>query len=208
VALSEAAIGILVLPIAAAQAGPTHSSANGQSSGTPDGSLGGLLDNLKPDQITNQLLNQVGGLAVSTDTPSATATAPGAVPGSTPSATASQPSAPATGPSEFCGPERTTNKVTAEACLEFADGVTSARAYVTNASSVAQTVALVLSRTNQTSIQIECTVAPGSSKSICDTPTMPNVSGVSQDAIAEIVAVGAPISAGVVRVESGMTTSE
>jgi hypothetical protein len=98
--------------------------------------------------------------------------------------------------------------VTALACLEYAGGATSARAYVTNTTSVSQTVALVLSRTNQTSIEIDCTVAAGTSKGICQTPTMPDVSGVSQDAIAEIVAVGAPVSAGVVRVESGMTTSQ
>lgn len=203
VALSAAALGILVLPIAAAEAGPTHTSAGSAASGTADGSLGGLLDNIKPGQITNQLLNQVGGLAVSSATP--TATPSGSKPAATPTTSSSGAAA---APTEFCGPQRTQSKVTALACLEYAGGATSARAYVTNTSSAAQTVAVVLNRTNQTSIEITCTIAPGTTKGVCQTPTLPDVSGVEQDAVAEIVAVGAPVSAGVVHVESGMTMSQ
>jgi hypothetical protein len=108
---------------------------------------------------------------------------------------------------EFCGPARTAaavgGEVRAQACIEQGGDAVSARIYVANGSTVPQLVALNLTRGDGSVVQVRCTIAAGDAAGRCETGPVRSVAG-GVNAIGELVAVGAPLSAGVVHVESGL----
>jgi hypothetical protein len=196
-ALSAAAIGIVVLPIAVAQAHPSHSTAS--STSQVDKNTSSLLKNVKPNELTSQLLTALGQL---NNQPAASGAKVGAT---TTGAKQGGTAAKAPRSAENCGPARSAASalVTAQACVERQGNSSWARVYVSNASAVPQVVALDLSRTNRQIVQIQCLIAPHTEHGQCQTTPLADVSDVTQDAVAEILAQGAPVSAGVLHVESG-----
>ena len=168
-ALAGAVVGVVVLPIAAAQATPPQShDAQAASAATVPGSY------------------QVSAA------PSASAGA--GVQALTP---------------EFCGTPRTATfaggAVRVQACVEQSDGAAAARVYVANDTSKDQLVALNLTRADGTVVQVQCTITAGDAAGLCATSPMLTSSGKGAfDAIAELATQGAPLSAGVVHVESGL----
>jgi hypothetical protein len=166
-ALAGAVVGVVLLPIAAAQANPTGS---GSTAAT---------------QISAQ--NSVAGSAAPTATPTA-AQALGA---------------------EYCGAATTVGSgataVQAQSCVEQADGTASAKVYVSNGSTVVQTVTLNLTRSDGTLIQVQCAIAAGDTSGTCATDALPTTSGSGAfNAIAEMIAAGRPLSDGVLHTESGL----
>jgi hypothetical protein len=172
IALAGAVVGVVVLPIAAAQATPSQNHDSSASvSGKPSGAPG-------------------------TAQPSATASpSPGAgVQALTP---------------EFCGTARVATMadgtVHVQACVVQADGSVAARAYVSNDTSKDEIVALNLTRADGGVVQVQCTITAGDGSGLCATsPTAIGTGTGAFNAIAELAAQGAPLSAGVVHVESGL----
>lgn len=178
IALAGAVVGVVVLPIAAAQASPPTKSHDILSSSGAQGANSG----------------QPGA-----DQASAT---PSASPGS-----GAQALAP-----EFCGAPLTTKvfggAVRVQACVEQSAGSASARVYVANGTSAQQTVALNLTRADGSVVQVRCTITAGDAAGLCATsPTAISDGSGAFNAIAEIAAQGAPVSAGVVHVESGLVAA-
>jgi hypothetical protein len=169
-ALAGAVVGVVVLPIAAAQATPSQSHDAQVTAGQPGAPGSGQA--------------------------SATASAsPGA-------------GVQALNP-EYCGTARTATMsggtVRVQACVVQADAAASARVYVANGTGKDQLVALNLTRADGTVIQVQCTIAAADANGLCATsPTAISGGAGAFNAIAELAAVGAPLSAGVVHVESGL----
>ena len=174
IALAGAVVGVVVLPIAAAQASPpakNHDILASSGQGANNGQPG-----------ANQ--------ASATPSPSAGSGAQAIAP-------------------EFCGAPLTATvtggTVRVQACVDQAAGSASARVYVANGTSAAQTVALNLTRADGTVVQVQCAIAAGDAAGLCATsPTAISGGSGAFNAIAEIAAQGAPLSAGVVHVESGL----
>lgn len=164
IALAGAVVGVVLLPIAAAQATPSQGSA---SSAAAAGAAG--------------------------DSPSASSSAARAV------------------AAEFCGPVRVSavsgGTVRVQACVEQAAGAASARIYVANGSSNAQSAVLNLTGADGTVVQVQCTVAAGDGAGRCEAGPQAVAAGDSLDAIAELTQAGAPVSAGVVHIESGLVAA-
>ncbi len=176
-ALAGAVVGVVVLPIAAAQASPPVK--NHDMSATAAG------------QGTNSGLN--ADQASATASPSAGSGAQALTP-------------------EFCGAQIsakvTGGTVRVQACVEQSAGSASARVYVANGTGENQTVALNLTRADGSAIQVQCTIAAGDAAGICATsPTAISSGSGAYNAIAELAAQGAPLSAGVVHVESGLVAA-
>lgn len=178
IALAGAVVGVVVLPIAAAQASPPVRNQGPLSASGNQGTNGG---------------------------------GPGAnQPSTTPSPSAgsgAQPLAP-----EFCGTPVTANvaggKVHVQACVDQGAGSASARVYVANGTSADQTVVLNLTRTDGSVVQVQCTISGGDAAGLCATaPTAIGAGGGAFNAIAELATQGAPLSAGVVHVESGLVAA-
>lgn len=170
-ALAGAVVGVVVLPIAAAQATPPQSHDTAGHNVTVPGTY----------QVSAK--------------PSASAAA------------GVQALAP-----EFCGLTRTATfaggAVRVQACVEQTDGSAAARVYVANNTSKDQLVALNLTRADGTVVQVQCTVAAGDATGLCATsPTAISSGKGAFDAIAELATQGAPLSAGVVHVESGLVAA-
>jgi hypothetical protein len=169
IALAGAVVGVVVLPIAAAQATPPgHDAKNAAGSASAPGTY------------------QIPG-------------APSASPG-----TGVQALTP-----EFCGAVRTsttaTGAVRVQACVDQADGSATGRVYVANNTSKDQLVALNLTRADGSVVQVQCTITAGDAAGLCATSPTAITSGKGAfAAIAELAAQGAPLSAGVVHVESGL----
>jgi hypothetical protein len=172
-ALAGAVVGVVLLPIAAAQATPSQ------------------------NRETQSVTAQSAGSGQAAATPSASAsTAPdGAVRAVTP---------------EFCGVARTTalsagGSVHVQACVDQIGGTASARVYVANSGSIAQVVALNLTRTDGSVVQVQCTVPAADTSGLCSTsPVAIGGGSGAYNAIAELVGENQPVSAGVVHVESGL----
>lgn len=169
IALAGAVVGVVVLPIAAAQATPPQ---NHETKGASSASVPGTY--------------QVSG-------------APSASPGA-----GVQALTP-----EFCGAVRTATTaagaVRVQACVDQADGSATGRVYVTNGTSKDQLVALNLTRADGSVVQVQCTIIAGDAAGLCETgPTAISSGKGAFDAIAELATQGAPLSAGVVHVESGL----
>lgn len=205
VALSAAAIGLVVLPIAAAQAHPANPTVENQSA---DSAASPSLTGLRPGQLTNSLLTQLSQLASTGGSSAQPGTSTSAQGGSGNSG-ASQVSP------EFCGPSGSGNghQVTAQACVEHSAVATWARAYVTNNSTSTQVVALNLTASNGQVVETKCEIGAGSTHAICETPRLTGSqlltakgAKATDDAIAEILPVDAPVSAGVLHVESGQVS--
>lgn len=203
-ALSAAAIGLVVLPIAAAQAHPAHPAAENQSTNAADSSS---LSGLQPGQLTNQLLTQLGQLSSSGDSTTGSGTSTTSASSQNGSTVGASQIAP-----EFCGPagSLSDNQVSAQACVERSAAGSWARAYVTNDSSTTQVVALNLTASNGQVVETKCQIAAGSTHAICETPQLTGSqlaasdgAKATEDAIAEILPANAPVSAGVLHVESG-----
>lgn len=171
IALAGAVVGVVVLPIAAAQATPSQ----GRDAQAAAGRLAG---------------------APSSDQPSVTASpSPGA-------------GVQALNP-EFCGAARTATlsggSVHVQACVVQEDGAAAGRVYVANNTGKDQLVALNLTRADGTVVQVQCTVTAADVNGMCATsPTAISGGTGAFNAIAELATVGAPLSAGVVHVESGL----
>jgi hypothetical protein len=170
IALAGAVVGVVVLPIAAAQATPPQSreAKGGAGSASAPGSY------------------QVSG-------------APSASPGA-----GVQALTP-----EFCGAVRAVTTaagtVRVQACVKQTDGSAAGRVYVANNTSKDQLVALNLTRADGSVVQVQCTIAAGDAAGLCATgPTAISSGKGAFAAIAELAAQGAPLSAGVVHVESGL----
>jgi hypothetical protein len=168
IALAGAVVGVVVLPIAAAQATPPQ---NRETKGA-NASVPGTF--------------QVSG-------------APSATPGA-----GVQALTP-----EFCGAVRTATTaagaVRVQACVKQANGSATGRVYVANNTGKDQLVALNLTRADGSVVQVQCTIAAGDAAGLCATsPTAISSGKGAFDAIAELAAQGAPLSAGVVHVESGL----
>jgi hypothetical protein len=175
-ALAGAVVGVVLLPIAAAQA-------------TPPASQG---------STTLAQSGQPGSTTQGSATPSASAS-----PSADPNAGV-QALTP-----EFCGASLTKSVtggvVHVQSCVEQSDGSATARVYVANESATAQVVALNLTRADGSTVSVQCTIAAGDSSGQCETsPTSIGAGTGGFNAIAELVAQGAPVSAGVVHVESGL----
>ncbi|HEV2345603.1 MAG TPA: hypothetical protein VGS97_16005 [Actinocrinis sp.] len=170
-ALAGAVVGVVVLPIAAAQATPSQS----HDAQAAAGRLAGA---------------QASGQPSATASPS-----PGA-------------GVQALNP-EFCGTARTATMsdgtVRVQACVVQEDTAAAARVYVANGTSKDQLVALNLTRADGTVIQVQCTITAADANGLCATsPTAISGGTGAFNAIAELATVGAPLSAGVVHVESGL----
>jgi hypothetical protein len=173
-ALAGAVVGVVLLPIAAAQATPPA-----QSSGTLAGAGPGAVPT---------------GTGQASATPSASASADAGVKALTP---------------EFCGDSLTKTVsggvVHVQSCVVQANGSAAARVYVANETSANQLVALNLVRSDGSVVSVQCTIAAGDAAGQCATsPTSISTGSGGYNAVAELVAVGAPVSAGVVHVESGL----
>lgn len=179
IALAGAVVGVVVLPIAAAQASPPV-----KNRGIPSGFL---------SQGSN-----AGGPAA--DQASATPS---------PSAgSGAQALAP-----EFCGTPVTANlrggTLRVQACVDQGADSVSARVYVANGTSADRIVALNLTRADGSAVQVQCTIAAGDLAGLCATaPTAIGGGSGAFNAIAELAAQGAPLSAGVVHVESGLVAPQ
>jgi hypothetical protein len=173
-ALAGAVVGVVLLPIAAAQANPdptgsSYAAGSGQSSAQ------------SPTQSSSPSSAQ----------PTATPTA-----------------AQALG-AEYCGATTSTGvgaaAIQAQACVEQSDGAVSAKVYVSNGSATDQTVALNLTRTDGSVVQVQCTVAAADTSGSCETAALPTTGGTgAYNAIAELIAANQPVSAGVLHTESGL----
>jgi hypothetical protein len=113
---------------------------------------------------------------------------------------------------EFCGaPLAATvagGAVRVQACVDQAAGSASARVYVANGTNAQQTVALNLTRADGSVVQVQCVITAGDAAGLCATsPTSISDGHGAFNAIAEIAAQGAPVSAGVVHVESGLVAA-
>jgi hypothetical protein len=175
-ALAGAVVGVVLLPIAAAQATPPS-----QNHETQAGA------------------GQTAG-AAATGTGQASAT---------PSASASPGAAAQALTPEFCGTSLTKTVsggvVHIQSCVEQADGSAAARVYVANGTGTAQVVALNLVRSDGSVVSVQCTIAAGDAAGQCATsPTSISAGTGGYNAVAELVAEGAPVSAGVLHVESGL----
>jgi hypothetical protein len=171
VALAGAVVGVVVLPIAAAQATPSqnHDSQSGGSS-----------------------LSAAGQ------------TAPGAE--------STSPVAQAVA-SEFCGTatntKRSDGSIRTQACVIQNGGTVLARLYVSNGTSTPQVAALNLTQVNGDVVQVQCVVAAGDSSAQCATSPVPVGSGAGAfNAVAELVGQNAPVSAGLIHVESGLVAPQ
>jgi len=178
IALAGAVVGVVLLPIAAAQATPSQnrdSQASAQSAGQ--------------DASANQ----------------ATPTPAGSAAGGSAAAGGVQALTP-----EYCGPARTSKAaaggtVRAQTCVDQIGGTASARVYVSNGATIAEIVALNLTRTDGSVVQVQCTVAAGDASGLCATSPVSISGGTgAYNAIAELVGENEPVSAGVVHVESGL----
>jgi hypothetical protein len=177
-ALAGAVVGVVLLPIAAAQANPdptgsSYAAGSGQSSA----------------QSSAQSSTQPS--SPSSAQPTATPTA-----------------AQALG-AEYCGATTSTGvgaaAIQAQACVEQSDGAVSAKVYVSNGSATDQTVALNLTRTDGTVVQVQCTIAAADTSGSCETAALPTTGGTgAYNAIAELIAANQPVSAGVLHTESGL----
>jgi hypothetical protein len=111
--------------------------------------------------------------------------------------------------SEFCGTTvastRPGGTIRVQACVEQSDGDAVARLFVSNSTSTPQVAALNLTRADGGVVQIQCVVAAGDSSAQCATAPVPvGTDGGAFDAVAELVGENAPVSAGLVHVESGL----
>lgn len=188
-ALAGAVVGVVLLPIAAAQATPQNHDKQATSS-NPTPGPGSLL-----------------GVLPGAGQPSTTAT-PTAPAQGDPTASPTDPGAQSLTP-EFCGTARTAafaaGTVHVQACVEQTDGAAIGRVYVSNGTATAQTVALNLTRADGSVVQVQCTIAAGDTAGVCATDPVALSGGTGgYNAIAELAAQGAPLSAGVVHVESGL----
>jgi hypothetical protein len=173
-ALAGAVVGVVLLPIAAAQATPPS-----QSSATQVGAGQGAVPT---------------GTGQPTATPSASVSADAGVQALTP---------------EFCGSSLTKTVsggvVHVQSCVVQTNGSAAARVYVANETSTSQIVALNLVRSDGSVVSVQCTIAAGDAAGQCATsPTSISAGRGGYNAVAELVAEGAPVSAGVVHVESGL----
>jgi len=155
-ALVAAVAGVVVLPIAAAQATPSHSSAK-QASATGSPATG------------------------------APATATALLP-------------------QFCGSTETgfQGAVTAQSCVQNTGGVFTGEVYVGNGTDKPLTVGINLTRADGSIANMTCTVAAHDANGVCTTGALQASAGTgSFNAIAEMAPVNAPLSDGVLRVQSG-----
>jgi hypothetical protein len=167
-ALAGAVVGVVVLPIAAAQATPSQNN-DSQSGGTAQSAAAGQ--------------------------PSADAQSP-------------SPVAQAVA-SEFCGTATTESRpggtIRAQACVDQSGGTALARLYAANTTGTAQVAALNLTRADGGVVQVQCVVAAGDTSAQCATSPVPVGTGSGAfDAIAELVGQNAPVSAGLIHIESGL----
>ena len=170
-ALAGAVVGVVVLPIAAAQATPPQSHDTQASAGRSATVPGTYQVSATPSSTL--------GAGVQALTP------------------------------EFCSAVRTAKvaggAVRVQACVEQSDGSAAARVYVTNDTGKDQLVALNLTRADGSVIQVQCTITAGDAAGLCASgPTAISAGKGAFNAIAELATQGAPLSAGVVHVESGL----
>jgi hypothetical protein len=171
-ALAGAVVGVVVLPIAAAQATPS------QSHDSQAGSAG----------QSSSSSAAAGQTAPAAQSPSPVAQAVA---------------------SEYCGTATTQTRsggtIRAQACVDQNGGTALARLYVANGTGTAQVVALNLTRADGGVVQVQCTVAAGDASAQCATSPVPVGTGSGAfNAIAELVGQNAPVSAGLIHVESGL----
>jgi len=166
IALAGAVVGVVVLPIAAAQATPSQNH---------DAQFG----------AAQSAQGQAAPVAQSAS-PVAQAVA-----------------------SEFCGVSETTTRpggtIRSQVCVDQNSGAAVARLYVSNGTGTPQVGALNLTRADGTVVQMQCTVAAGDASAQCATAPVPvGSSGGAFNAVAELVGQNAPVSAGLIHVESGL----
>lgn len=111
---------------------------------------------------------------------------------------------------QYCGSELHgfQGKVSAQACVNEADGSVTGTVYVDNSTGSALTVAinLVSSAAGGAQTTMSCTVAANDPNGECTTTALDATGKGGFDAIAEAVPVDAPVAAGVLHVESGQVT--
>ncbi len=158
-ALAAAVVGVVVLPIAAAQANPSHSTKQPSVTGTP--------------------------------------------------ATGSPATAVALLP-QYCGATETglQGAVTAQSCVNYAAGAVTGVVYVGQLlRAQTLTVGINLTRGDGSLAQMTCVVAAHDANATCTTGPLQDSAGKGAfDAIAEMLPVNAPLSEGVLHVESGQVT--
>ena len=177
-ALAGAVVGVVLLPIAAAQATPPSQGRETQAGSGQTAGAG----------------QSAAAQGSATPSPSASATADAGTQALTP---------------EYCGTPLTKTvtggALHVQVCVDQSAGSASARAYVANETATAQIVALNLVRQDGSVVSVQCTIAVGDSAGQCDTsPTSISGGGGGFNAVAELVAEGSPVSAGVLHVESGL----
>jgi hypothetical protein len=154
-ALAAAVVGVVVLPIAAAQATPSHPAKQTSAAGAP-----------------------------ATGTP---ATAQALLP-------------------QYCGATHSgfQGTVTAQPCVNYADGAVTGVVYVGNTTGKPVTVGINLTRTDGSLASMTCTVPAGETNGSCTTGALREAGGKGAfDAIAELLPEGSPVALGVLHVESG-----
>lgn len=179
IALAGAVVGVVVLPIAAAQASPP---AKNRDILTGSASQGANTAGPAADQTS------------ATPSPSAGSGAQALAP-------------------EFCGApvaaKFPSGTLRVQACVDQSADSASARVYVANGTSADRIVALNLTRADGSAVQVQCVIAAGDLAALCATaPTAISDGNGAFNAIAELAAKGAPLSAGVVHVESGLVAAQ
>lgn len=166
IALAGAVVGVVVLPIAAAQATPSQNrdSASGAARSAQSQAAPGAQS---PSPVAQAVASEYCGGAVTTARPGGT--------------------------------------IRSQVCVVQNDGTAMARLYVSNDTSAPQTAALNLTRVDGTVVQVQCTVAAGDASAQCATTPVPvGSSGGAFNAVAELVGQNAPVSAGLIHLESGL----
>ena len=166
IALAGAVVGVVVLPIAAAQATPSQN--HDSQSGTAQSAQGQTATSAQSQSPVAQTVA-----------------------------------------SEFCGVAETTDRpggtIRSQVCVDQNGGTAVARLYVSNGTSTPQTAALNLTRVDGTVVQVQCTVAAGDASAQCATTPVPvGSSHGAFNAVAELIGQNAPVSAGLIHVESGL----
>ena len=107
---------------------------------------------------------------------------------------------------QYCGATETgfQGAVTAQSCVQDTAGSVTGEVYVTNSSGTPVTVAINLTRTDDSIAQMTCTIAAHQQNGDCVTGALQSSAGKGAfDAIAELIPVGAPVATGVLHADSG-----
>lgn len=182
IALTSVIALAVVLPLAAATAGPSGPSGSAARSGRPQGVSGGADDPAAGAGAVGGLLRALG--TASGGSPAA-GTAPGPVAGSGAEPLPGTPGVPGTGavrPVAACGPQLTSPEgLQAQTCTLAVGGDTWARSYYRNRTGGPLGGVLILMLPDGRTVRVECPVGAGTGPGSCETPRERTGKAVSPD---------------------------